>query len=366
MGLSSLFYATRWIFSLICFYNVLHLIHNHPVSAHMIDPRLPLTDIHRHLDGNIRAQTILDLGRQFNLSLPADELEALRPHVQITKTEPDLVSFLQKLDWGVAVLGSLEACRRVAYENVEDAANAGLHYAELRFSPFYMAMKHQLPVAGVVEAVIDGIQSGCRDFDIDIRLIGILSRTFGEQACLQELGGLLAHRDAITALDLAGDELGFPGGLFRSHFNHARDAGWRITVHAGEAAGPESIWQAIRELGAERIGHGVKAVEDIKLMDYLAEHNIGIESCLTSNIQTSTVASLATHPLATFLRHGVLASINTDDPAVQGIEIANEYHIAAPAAGLTPQEIRQAQENGLTMAFISEQEKQALRDKIRD
>lgn len=123
----------------------------------MIDPRLPLTDIHRHLDGNIRAQTILDLGRRFNLSLPADELEALRPHVQITKTEPDLVSFLQKLDWGVAVLGSLEACRRVAYENVEDAANAGLHYAELRFSPFYMAMKHQLPVAGVVEAVIDGI-----------------------------------------------------------------------------------------------------------------------------------------------------------------------------------------------------------------
>lgn len=90
----------------------------------MIDPRLPLTDIHRHLDGNIRAQTILDLGRQFNLSLPADELEALRPHVQITKTEPDLVSFLQKLDWGVAVLGSLAACRRVAYENVEDAANA--------------------------------------------------------------------------------------------------------------------------------------------------------------------------------------------------------------------------------------------------
>ena len=143
----------------------------------MIDPRLPLTDIHRHLDGNIRAQTILDLGRQFNLALPANDLESLRPHVQITHAEPDLVSFLQKLDWGVAVLGDLDACRRVAYENVEDAANAGLHYAELRFSPYYMAMKHQLPVAGVVEAVIDGIRSGCRDRDIDIRLIGIMSRT---------------------------------------------------------------------------------------------------------------------------------------------------------------------------------------------
>ncbi|KAA8729703.1 MAG: adenosine deaminase [Ewingella americana] len=331
----------------------------------MIDTRLPLTDIHRHLDGNIRAQTILDLGRQFNLTLPATELDALRPHVQVTKTEPDLVSFLQKLDWGVKVLGDLDACRRVAQENVADAANAGLHYAELRFSPYYMAMTHNLPVAGVVEAVIDGIRRGRQEHDIDVRLIGILSRTFGEEACLQELDGLLAHRDGITALDLAGDELGFPGSLFLSHFNRARDAGWRITVHAGEAAGPESIWQAIRELGAERIGHGVKAAEDPELMDFLAKHQIGIESCLTSNIQTSTVAALDSHPLATFLRHGVLASINTDDPAVQGIEIEHEYRVAAPAAGLTSDEIRQAQENGLTMAFLSEAEKDAIRAKVK-
>ncbi len=331
----------------------------------MIDSRLPLTDIHRHLDGNIRAQTILDLGRQFNLALPASEIEALRPHVQVMETAPDLVSFLQKLDWGVKVLGDLDACRRVAQENVEDAARAGLHYTELRFSPYYMAMTHQLPVAGVVEAVIEGIQRGCQKNDIDVRLIGILSRTFGEEACLEELAGLLAHRDSITALDLAGDELGFPGSLFLSHFNKARDAGWRITVHAGEAAGPESIWQAIRELGAERIGHGVKAAEDTELMDFLAKHQIGIESCLTSNIQTSTVSSLEQHPLAVFLRHGVLASINTDDPAVQGIEIEHEYRVAAPAAGLTMAEIRQAQENGLTMAFLSDAEKEAIRVKVK-
>lgn len=330
----------------------------------MIDTRLPLTDIHRHLDGNIRAQTILDLGRQFNLTLPANELEALRPHVQVMHTEPDLVSFLQKLDWGVKVLGDLDACRRIAKENVEDAARAGLHYTELRFSPYYMAMNHKLPVAGVVEAVIEGIREGQQHHDIDVRLIGILSRTFGEDACLQELEGLLAHRDGITALDLAGDELGFPGSLFLSHFNRARDAGWRITVHAGEAAGPESIWQAIRELGAERIGHGVKAAQDPELMDFLAKHQIGIESCLTSNIQTSTVGSFENHPLAVFLRHGVLVSINTDDPAVQGIEIANEYNVAAPAAGLTQEEIRQAQKNGLTMAFLTETEKQAIRDKV--
>ncbi len=265
---------------------------------------------------------------------------------------------------GVKVLASLEACRRVAYENVEDAARNGLHYVELRFSPRYMAMTHRLPVDGVVEAVIAGVQEGCRDFQVDARLIGILSRTFGEAACQEELAALLAHREGITALDLAGDELGFPGTLFRNHFNQARDAGWHITVHAGEAAGPESIWQAIRELGAERIGHGVKAVEDPALMDYLAEHRIGIESCLTSNVQTSTVASLAQHPLKQFLEHGVLASLNTDDPAVQGVDIIHEYTVAAPAAGLSREQIRQAQINGLTLAFLGEQEKAALIQRV--
>ncbi|BBR59098.1 adenosine deaminase [Klebsiella sp. WP4-W18-ESBL-05] len=326
----------------------------------MIDTNLPLTDVHRHLDGNIRAQTILDLGRQYNLTLPASTLDALLPHVQVTSNEPDLVSFLSKLDWGVKVLASLDACRRVAYENVEDAARNGLHYVELRFSPRYMAMNHGLPVDGVVEAVIAGVKEGSRAFNVDARLIGIMSRTFGEAACEEELNALLAHRDGITALDLAGDELGFPGHLFLEHFSRARDAGWHITVHAGEAAGPESIWQAIRDLGAERIGHGVKAVQDPALMDFLAGKGIGIESCLTSNIQTSTVPSLAQHPLKTFLEHGVLASLNTDDPAVQGIDIQHEYRVAAPAAGLTAAQIRQAQINGLEMAFLSAAEKQAL------
>lgn len=332
----------------------------------MIDTRLPLTDIHRHLDGNIRAQTILDLGRQFNLSLPAQSLEALIPHVQVTQNEPDLVSFLSKLDWGVKVLASLDACRRVAFENIEDAARNGLHYVELRFSPGYMAMTHQLPVAGVVEAVIAGVREGCNAFPVEARLIGIMSRTFGESACLQELEALLAHRDQITAIDLAGDELGFPGSLFLSHFNRARDAGWHITVHAGEAAGPESIWQAIRELGAERIGHGVKAVEDPALMAFLAEQRIGIESCLTSNIQTSTVPSLAQHPLKTFLEQGVLASINTDDPAVQGVDIIHEYNVAAPQAGLSQEQIRQAQINGLDIAFLSQAEKTALIARVQN
>ncbi len=330
----------------------------------MINKHLPLTDLHRHLDGNIRPETILSLAKQHNIQLPAIELEALRPHVQIIGQEADLVGFLAKLDWGVAVLANLDACRRVALENVEDAFNAGIDYAELRFSPYYMAMKHQLPVEGVVEAIIDGVQAGCRQYDIKINLIGILSRTFGQEACSIELNGLLAHRDKICALDLAGDELGFPGELFEDHFTKARNTGLNITVHAGEAAGASSIWHAIKELGAQRIGHGVKAIEDPTLIEYLAKHKIGMESCLTSNIQTSTVVSLAQHPLKTFLAHGVLVSINTDDPAVQGIELAHEYEVAAPQAGLTANEIEQVQRNGLTMAFLSDTEKNVLIQKV--
>ncbi|MDE1309595.1 adenosine deaminase [Vibrio aestuarianus] len=330
----------------------------------MITKNLPLTDLHRHLDGNIRTKTILELGQQFNVKLPADNIEQLTPHVQIVEAEPSLVAFLSKLDWGVAVLGDLDACRRVAYENVEDALNAQIDYAELRFSPYYMAMKHNLPLAGVVEAVVDGVRAGVRDFGIQANLIGIMSRTFGTEACQQELNAILTQKDNIVAVDLAGDELGQPGDRFISHFKQVRDAGLKVTVHAGEAAGAESMWQAIKELGAERIGHGVKAIHDPRLMDYLVEKRIGIESCLTSNFQTSTVDSLSLHPIKQFLEHGVLACLNTDDPAVEGIELPYEYEVAAPQAGLSQAQIRQAQINGLELAFLTEEDKSALQEKV--
>ncbi|MDE1340142.1 adenosine deaminase [Vibrio aestuarianus] len=330
----------------------------------MITKNLPLTDLHRHLDGNIRTKTILELGQQFNVKLPADNIEQLTPHVQIVEAEPSLVAFLSKLDWGVAVLGDLDACRRVAYENVEDALNAQIDYAELRFSPYYMAMKHNLPLAGVVEAVVDGVRAGVRDFGIQANLIGIMSRTFGTEACQQELNAILTQKDNIVAVDLAGDELGQPGDRFISHFKQVRDSGLKVTVHAGEAAGAESMWQAIKELGAERIGHGVKAIHDPRLMDYLVEKRIGIESCLTSNFQTSTVDSLSLHPIKQFLEHGVLACLNTDDPAVEGIELPYEYEVAAPQAGLSQAQIRQAQINGLELAFLTEEDKSALQEKV--
>ena len=329
----------------------------------MINKNIPLTDIHRHLDGNIRLQTILDLGQKFNVQLPANNLVDLKPHVQIVDKEPSLVAFLAKLDWMVGVIGDLDAVRRIAYENVEDAFNAGLDYAELRFSPGYMAMSHNLPAQGVVEALVDGINAGRADFDVKINLIGILSRTFGIDACQTELDALLSQKDKLVAIDLAGDELGFPSDMFTSHFKQVRDSDLNITVHAGEAAGSEAIWYAIEKLGASRIGHGVKAIEDPKLMDYLANHQIGIESCPTSNIQTSTVASYQAHPIKKFLDHGLSVSLNTDDPGVSDIEINHEYTTAAQAIGLSNSQLLTLQQNGLKQAYLSAFEKQQLINK---
>lgn len=326
----------------------------------MIDTSIPLVDLHRHLDGNVRIGTIWELGQQHGIQLPACAAEALAPHVQIQGKEADLLGFLAKLDWMVAVLADLDAVRRVAYENVEDVALSGLDYAELRFSPYYMAMNHKLPLQAVVEAVIDGTNAGMRDFNTQVKLIGILSRTFGQQACLDEMNALVSCHQGLVAVDLAGDELGFPGELFNDHFKKARDAGLHVTVHAGEAAGAESIWQAINELGAVRIGHGVKAVEDAKLMDYLAKQRIGIESCPTSNLHTSTVASYDMHPLKQFMDAGLLVGLNTDDPGVSNIDIAHEYRIAQQELQLNAAQLQQLQRNGIEMAFLSDSERQAL------
>jgi adenosine deaminase len=326
----------------------------------MIDPTLPLADLHRHIEGNVRLETILDLGRRYGLPLPAWDAEGLRPHTRVTEPQPGVMAFIARFKWMTGVMVEAEAIRRIARESVEDVRREGIDYAELRFSPWFMAEPHGLDPAAVVEAVVDGVTAGARASGVRVNLIGILSRTYGPEVARRELDALLRYREHIVALDLAGDEVGQPGTRFVEHFRRARDAGWRVTAHAGEAAGPESIWQAIRELGATRIGHAVHATEDPALLDYMAGHRIGIEANLTSNVQTSTVPDYASHPLRRFLERGLLATINTDDPGISGIDLAHEYRVAAPAAGLTPGQIRQAQKNALEIAFLPEEERAAL------
>jgi adenosine deaminase len=329
----------------------------------MIDLSLPLADLHHHLDGSVRLETILDLGLQHNLPLPAATLEGLRPYVQVSTPQPGVMAFIQKFEWMTEVLVDYDACRRIAYENIEDAYITGVDYIELRYSPWFMAEAHGLSAAGVVEAVTDGVKAGEQAFGVRANQIGILSRHYGPEIAWQELAALMSLKNAFVGLDLAGDEANFPGELFVEHFKKARDLGWHITVHAGEAAGAESIWQALNGLGAERIGHAVRATEDPALMDYLLAHHIGIECNLTSNVQTTTVPDYPSHPMRQFMEKGLLATLNTDDPGISAIDLPYEYILAAPKAGLSDVMIRQAQENALTIAFLSETEKQSLLQK---
>jgi adenosine deaminase len=330
----------------------------------MIDRNLPLVELHRHQDGSIRLETIIELADQHGISLPATTVEGLAPYVHVDESAPGLMAFLDRFEHMTAVLVDTDACRRVAYENVVDARSEGIDYIELRYSPWFMAESHGMNAHAVMEACADGVRSAERDTGVRANIIGILSRTYGAQTCMRELDAILAHRDHIVAVDLAGDEFGYPAHLFKEHFRRVRDAGLHVTIHAGEADGPQSVWSAIHDLGAERIGHGFRSIEDPALVDYLAKRGIGLEACPTSNLHTSTVENYASHPIRHLSDRGVKFCLNTDDPGISAIDIAHEYRIAAPATGLNDEQIHQSQIDGLEMAFLSEQEKSDLQLKV--
>ncbi len=326
----------------------------------------PLVELHRHLDGNVRIETVLDLGRQHGLDLPAWTVEGLRPYVQITEREPSLVHFLAKFELLRLVMVDYAAVRRIVRENLEDAVREGIDAIELRFSPYFMAERHGLDTFGVVEAACDALEEG-RDLAVQAKLIGIVSRHYGPEIGWIEVEAAIRGRDrGIVALDLAGDEAGFPGELFVDHFRKAREAGLQTIAHAGEAAGAASVRQAVLGLGAQRIGHGIRAVEDPAVFDLLAERGIPLEVCPTSNLHTSTVATYRDHPLPALLARGLAVTLNTDDPSISGIDLAHEYRVSAEEIGLAETDLHRMQEAALAAAFLSGEERAALLARRQD
>jgi adenosine deaminase len=259
-----------------------------------------------------------------------------------------------------SVLVDLDAVARVTRENLEDAVTEGIDAIELRFSPFFMGEPHGLHPTAVTEAVCDAVAAARGELPVRARLIVIVSRTFGPENGWSEVEAAIACRDGVVALDLAGDEAGFPGELFVEHFRRARDAGLRVIAHAGEAAGPASVRQAVLGLGAERIGHGVRAIEDPETMELLLRRGVPLEVCPTSNVHTSTVTGYREHPLPELLRSGLRVTLNTDDPAISGIDLAHEYRVAETEMGLSRAELRRLQEHALEAAFLDAGERREL------
>ncbi len=324
---------------------------------------LPLVDLHRHLDGTVRLQTVLEIGREHGIALPADTVEGLRPYGQVQGVAPSLMDFIAKFELLKLAFVDEDAIARIAEENIEDAYREGIDYIELRMSPAFMGERYGLDPTRVLRACCRGVRAGTAKWPVRANLIGIMSRHLGEERCAQELEAAIACMgDGVVGIDLAGDEANFPGSRFVSHFRRAREAGLRVTVHAGEAAGAASVRQAIEELGAERIGHGVRVVEDPEVLRLVRERGICLEQCPTSNVQTSTVPSYAAHPLPALLRAGVCISLASDDPGISAIDLPHEYRVAHDELGLTPEELRQLQLNGVRAAFLSEAEKQELLD----
>jgi adenosine deaminase len=321
----------------------------------------PLVELHRHLDGNVRVETVLDLCRQHGLELPAWTVEELRPHVQILEREPSLVHFIAKFELLRRAMVDYDAVRRIVRENLEDAAREGIDYIELRFSPYFMGETHGLDPFGVVDAVCDALEEGRGTVPVKAKLIGIIARNYGPETGRVELAAAIRGRErGIVALDLAGDEAGYPGELFVRHFQEAREAGLHTIAHAGEAAGAESVRQAVLGLGAERIGHGIRAIEDPAVLDLLAERRIPLEVCPTSNLHTSTVRDYRSHPLPALLRRGIRCTLNTDDPSISGLDLAHEYRVASEELGLSEVEIRRMQETAVEAAFLTPEERAGL------
>lgn len=321
----------------------------------------PLVELHRHLDGNVRVETVLDLCRRHGLELPAWTVEELRPHVQILEREPSLVHFIAKFELLRRAMVDYDAVRRIVRENLEDAAREGIDYIELRFSPWFMSETHGLDPFGVVDAVCDALEEGRGTVPVKAKLIGIIARNYGPEIGRVELAAAIRGRErGVVALDLAGDEAGYPGELFVRHFQEAREAGLHTIAHAGEAAGAESVRQAVLGLSAERIGHGIRAIEDPAVLDLLAEREIPLEVCPTSNLHTSTVPDYHSHPLPALLRRGIRCTLNTDDPSISGLDLAHEYRVASEELGLSEAEIRRLQETAVEAAFLTPAERAAL------
>jgi adenosine deaminase len=306
---------------------------------------------------------MLELARAQGVRLPADTAEGLAAALY-TKNARNLEEYLQNFQYTLAVMQTAEALERIAYEFVVDAAAEHIRYVEVRYSP--LLHRPALTLIQAIEAPLRGVQRAEAETGTKVGLIVCGIRTLPPADSLELARAAADYRGAgVVAYDLAGAEAGHPARDHAAAFHYAAARGLACTCHAGEAAGAESIHEAIHVCGATRIGHGTRLEEDTALVDEVVERGIAFEMCLTSNVHTHAVAGLAAHPFRRYLEHGVRVSLNTDGRLMDGITLTDEYHLAHAALGLTAEQLQRAVLNACEAAFLPEFEKVALVERVR-
>ena len=326
---------------------------------------LPKIDLHRHLEGSLRLETLLEIARKYRLDVPATDLEALRPFVQVTNDPATHEAFLGKFEVLRHFYRSPELIRRLVYEAVADAAADNVKYLELRFSPQALSRVRGFAMAEAADWVIESVAKAEADFDIEVGLIVTLVR-HDPVPQARQVAEIAFERfgKGIVGLDLAGDEVKFPSRPFTPLFKEAKQVGLGITVHAGEWASAFGVKEAILDLFADRIGHGVRTLENSQILQLVRERQTAFEVCLTSNLQTGVVHQMNHHPLVDMLDVGLLATINTDDPSISDCTLTDEYEIALNKLQIGYPLLRQTILTAANSAFLPPAKRQALLNKF--
>ncbi|MEE2713366.1 MAG: adenosine deaminase [Planctomycetota bacterium] len=325
--------------------------------------RMPKVALHEHLDGGLRPATVIELARDQDVTLPSDDPDTLREWFERGANRGSLAEYLEGFAVTCGVMQTEAALERVAYEALEDLQADGVAYAELRFAPQFHCEK-ALQLEPVMDAVLRGMERAGNDHDIRWGLIVCGMRGSPPTLSLKMAELAIAFRDrGCVGFDLAGDEFGHPPKEHLDAFYLCQRESFNITIHSGEAFGVPSIWQALQYCGAHRIGHGTRLIEDMviqndevlrmgRLAQYVLDHRIPLEICLSSNVQTGAVASLDEHPFRYLLRHNFRITLNTDNRLMSGTTCTEEHWLAHQHFGVDLKGLEKIVINGMKSAFI--------------
>lgn len=327
---------------------------------------LPKVELHRHLEGSLRVQTLVEIAHQHSLTLPMGAMKLGR-QVQVQQDEPfTFENFLAKFNVLRLFYRSPEVIHRITREAIEDAAKDNIKYMELRFTPVALSRAERFPLHDVMDWVCTSAAEASKKFGVKVNLIASFNRHESPELAEQVAWLAVDHKArGVVGLDLAGNEANFPAEPFKGIFREAKQSGLFITIHAGEWNGAQNVRQAIEELYADRIGHGVRVLEDDYTVRLARERKTTFEVCITSNYQTGVVKSLEAHPFKTMLAEGLVATINTDDPSISQITLSNEYKVAAETLALPMDALHERITVAALASFQPEAERVKLAEQLR-